>query len=148
MCHYTEPCSWSSAENVLFEIMYRNVHRILSTIQHQYGNNLWVLISTFFQIKQNIFFYIGPPKEDIFLDHLLWSIFQSVLHITYYKLPAGPLRAASENDQRWCHAPIVIPWINSFQLNNATFQHQLAPRVLSHHDCINLKLYYLQKYIN
>ena len=39
------------------------------------------------------FFNVGPPKEDIFLDHLLWSIFHSVLHITYYKFPAGPLRA-------------------------------------------------------
>ena len=27
----------------------------------------------------------GPPKKDIFSDHLLWSIFQSSLH-TYYKL--------------------------------------------------------------
>ena len=29
-----------------------------------------------------IFFFcnVGPPKEDIFSDHLLWSIFQSVLH--------------------------------------------------------------------
>ena len=27
------------------------------------------------------FFIAGPPKEDIFLDHLLWSIFQSVLHV-------------------------------------------------------------------
>ena len=25
-----------------------------------------------------IFFYVGPPKEDIFSDHLLWSIFQSM----------------------------------------------------------------------
>ena len=27
-----------------------------------------------------LFFNVGPPKEDIFLDHLLWSIFQSVLY--------------------------------------------------------------------
>ena len=31
------------------------------------------------------FFNVGPPKEDIFSDHLLWFIFQSSLH-TYYKL--------------------------------------------------------------
>ena len=27
------------------------------------------------------FFYVGPPKEDFFFDHLLWSIFQSSTHI-------------------------------------------------------------------
>ena len=34
----------------------------------------------------HLFFYVGPPKEDIFFDHLLWSIFQStgtyILQIT------------------------------------------------------------------
>ena len=39
---------------------------------------------------------------------------------------------------KWSRAPqIVIPWIYSCQLNNTTFQCQMAPRVLSHHDCIN-----------
>ena len=28
------------------------------------------------------FLKVGPPKEDILSDHLLWSIFQSSLHIT------------------------------------------------------------------
>ena len=27
------------------------------------------------------FFNVGPPKEDLFLDHLLWSIFLLFLHI-------------------------------------------------------------------
>ena len=27
-----------------------------------------------------IFFNVGPPKESTFLDHLLWSIFQFILH--------------------------------------------------------------------
>ena len=34
-----------------------------------------------FWIKSIFFFDVGPPKEDIFLDHLLWSIFQLSLHI-------------------------------------------------------------------
>ena len=29
------------------------------------------------------FFNVGPPKEDIFSDHLLWSIFQSMVHIYF-----------------------------------------------------------------
>ena len=48
-----------------------------------------------FDSEKYFFFNVGPPKEDIFLDHLLWSILQSSSHNTYYKLPAGPLRAAS-----------------------------------------------------
>ena len=31
-----------------------------------------------------IFFNVGPPKEDIFFDHLLWSVFRSLLHIKYF----------------------------------------------------------------
>ena len=36
-----------------------------------------------------IFFYVGPPKEDIFLGHLLCPIFQSTLHITFTSLCLG-----------------------------------------------------------
>ena len=39
------------------------------------------------------FFNVGPPKEDIFSDHLLWSIFQFNCY-TCYKFPSGPLRVA------------------------------------------------------
>ena len=34
-----------------------------------------------------------PPKQDIFSDHLLWSIFQ-FNYYTCYKFPSGPLRVA------------------------------------------------------
>ena len=43
------------------------------------------------------FLNVGPPKEDIFSDHLLWSVFQSTLHIyfTDYNFNfCGSLRAA------------------------------------------------------
>ena len=33
------------------------------------------------QCCTNIFFNVGPPQEDICFDHLLWSIFQSIVHI-------------------------------------------------------------------
>ena len=32
-----------------------------------------------FQVNKDEFFNVGPPKEDIFSDHFLWSIFQSYL---------------------------------------------------------------------
>ena len=52
--------------------------------------------SFLFKVKKS-FFYVGSPKEDIFFDHLLWSIFQSkgthiFLQIT---ILVGPLRVAS-----------------------------------------------------
>ena len=31
--------------------------------------------------SKDFFFYVGPRKESIFFDHLLWSIFQLSLHI-------------------------------------------------------------------
>ena len=41
------------------------------------------------------FFYVGPSKEDIFSDHLLWSIFQSTgTYILQITILCGPLRAA------------------------------------------------------
>ena len=49
----------------------------------------------FSMIIIKVFFNVGLPKEYIFFDHLLWSIFQSSSHNAYHKLPAGPLRAAS-----------------------------------------------------
>ena len=36
---------------------------------------------------------VGPPKEDIFLDHLLWSIFQFIF--THYNLHYFPRNVAS-----------------------------------------------------
>ena len=40
-----------------------------------------------------IFFNVGPLKEDIFLSTFYGLHFSHLTH-TYYKLPAGPLRAA------------------------------------------------------
>ena len=41
----------------------------------------------------SIVFYVGSPKEDIFLEHHQCSIIQSS-HSYNYKCPAGPLRAS------------------------------------------------------
>ena len=49
------------------------------------------------------FFMFGPPKEDIFSDHLLWSIFQFNCY-TCYKFPSGPLKAAS----MYCITPVFV----------------------------------------
>ena len=54
---------------------------------------------TFFNetiMSWNYFLNVGPSKEDIFFDNLLWSIFQSSLtHITNYNFShVGPLWAA------------------------------------------------------
>ena len=44
------------------------------------------LLPQFADICCKVFFLnVGPPKESIFLDHLLWSIFQSSIH-NHYKL--------------------------------------------------------------
>ena len=51
--------------------------------------NTWHSFFSFPTVKPigKIFFYVGLPKEDIFFDHLLWSIFQSmgtyILQITF-----------------------------------------------------------------
>ena len=73
-----------------------------------------------------VFFYVGPPKEDIFFDHLLWSVFQLAMHIyfTDYNFFVGPLRAAF----MYC--------INSFVLVVGT------PSLLYH--CIVLCLHLIQ----
>ena len=40
------------------------------------------------------FFNVGPPKEDIFLNHLLWSIFHFNRYMLQIYISCGPLRAA------------------------------------------------------
>ena len=52
--------------------------------------NSWLFNVQYSMGAKSFFFFFflfmfGPPKEDIFSDHLPWSIFQSSLH-TYYKL--------------------------------------------------------------
>ena len=64
--------------------------------------------SLFSSTLNNTFFNVGPPKEDIFFDHFLWSIFHSVLHITDYKLPVGPLRAAFMYCFNSCHLDLWV----------------------------------------
>ena len=54
---------------------------------------LALILSLYFFIFL-FFLNVGSPKEDIFLDHLLWSIFL-IIYTVYHKFPAGPLRAAS-----------------------------------------------------
>ena len=34
-------------------------------------------------LEETIFFYVGPPQENIFSDHLLQCIFQSTMHIYF-----------------------------------------------------------------
>ena len=48
-------------------------------------------------VCNSIFFNVGSHKEDIFFDHLLWSLFQSSLHILQITIfsHVGPLWAAS-----------------------------------------------------
>ena len=48
-------------------------------------------------IDRSNFFYVGPPGEDIFFDHHLWSIFQSSLH-TCYKISTPYMKASNPND--------------------------------------------------
>ena len=45
--------------------------------------------------SSNTFFIVVPPKEDIFLTTFYGLYFSLSYTITYYKFPAGPLRAAS-----------------------------------------------------
>ena len=74
--------------------------------------------------KSLIFFYVGPPKEDIFFEHLLWSIFQSTSHITYHKFPAGPLRVAS----MYCFSP-SCPWIDLHFAQVFNQRNNLHPKI-------------------
>ena len=52
---------------------------------------LWTINLTKIEFKSRIWFFfnVGPPKEDIFLGHLLCPIFQSTLHITIASLCLG-----------------------------------------------------------
>ena len=62
-----------------------------------FTDSLWLLYHPsrtvlFHENKLFFFFNVGPPKEDIFFDHLLWSIFH---HYNYNsQILDGPLRAA------------------------------------------------------
>ena len=73
----------------------------------------------FLEIQLFFFSYVGPPKEDIFPDHLLWSIFQSVSHIYILQIASW----TSEGSFRVLHQLLYkqqkLPGVLQFELQQS-----------------------------
>ena len=76
-------CNRSIALNYTFRCTFHNYNYPERMKKSNLGNlkhfkHVWLTFKDLF------FENVGPPKEDIFFDHLLWSVFQSSSHIFFF----------------------------------------------------------------
>ena len=80
---------WNLISMALDQSLWKELARFIHLLSRKF-NSIPRLVST----VSTVFFFFGLPKEDMFLNHLLWSIFHFNRYMLQIHISCGPLRAA------------------------------------------------------